>query len=368
MIINPRISALPAYNSGLAGQEFERLYGRAPVAKLDSNETPFGTSPHAITAGRSAIETPALYPDGNATSLRQSLAAATGIPMEQILLGNGSEELIYACYAAVLSPGEHVLTVSPGFGLHSLAAQCLGNEVRTVSIGADWRLPIQKLTDALQDKQKIFAISTPSNPIGTALSLDEVEALVQATPAQTLLLLDEAYFEFNPIDTLKVLQTSGKNWLSLRTFSKAFGLAGLRIGYGLCSSAGLRNAMRHVTTPFNANAVAQAMAQAAFADTEFLQNTVSKTHEARDAFVADLIALGFAPAPSRSNAVFVDVSSSAQAAAETLRHEGILVKAWQETNFESFLRVSVGTKQNNKAFSDALIKLGLQPAASKPGD
>lgn len=367
MIVNPRIGAMPAYNAGLAASEFERLYGRAPVAKLDSNETAFGASDLAIEAGKRALATPALYPDGNGTALRQALAEQTRVPMEQIVLGNGSEELIYACFAAVLEPGDHVLTVAPGFGLHNLAAQRLGNDVRTVNYGSDWALPVDELVQALGEAPKIFAIASPSNPMGVAMSLEEIEVLLRASSPDTLFLLDEAYFEYHPLANLDLLKASGCNWLSLRTFSKAYALAGLRIGYGLCSSSQLREAMRHTTTPFNANSVSQAMALASLQDTAHLQRTIDLTHRARAAFYQELTARGFQPAPSVANALFFEISSPALDAADALRGEGILIKPWKEPGFEKFLRVSIGTEQDNKAFIEAIERLGLEPSQTATG-
>ncbi|MEP1941761.1 MAG: aminotransferase class I/II-fold pyridoxal phosphate-dependent enzyme, partial [Sulfitobacter sp.] len=233
MTVNPHIAALPPYNAGLSIRQFEQAYGTPPTAKLDSNETPFGVSPHAINAGQSAVLEAARYPDGNGTDLRAALSAQTGVDVNQIILGNGSEDLIYALYSAVLSPEDHVLTVVPGFGLHSLAAHCLQVPVNTVRYGADWRLPFAQIAEELAKKPKIFAIASPSNPVGVAMSLEELQALIEITPPETLLLLDEAYFEFNPIASLDLLQNSGLNWVSLRTFSKAYGLAGQRVGYGL---------------------------------------------------------------------------------------------------------------------------------------
>tara|TARA_R110000764_G_scaffold28607_2_gene67346 strand:- start:2630 stop:3718 length:1089 start_codon:yes stop_codon:yes gene_type:complete len=362
-MINRHILELPAYNAGLPIARFRSLYGHAPRAKLDSNETPFGVSPRALTAGQAAVAQAHLYPDGNGTGLRDALAEATGVEAGCIVLGNGSEELIYALYGAVLGMGDHVLTVAPGFGLHTLAAQGLRIPVETVRYRADWTLPMAELKAALARKPKVFAISSPSNPLGVALTLSELHELLAATHNETLVLLDEAYFEYNPIDSLSALKASGLNWISLRTFSKAYGLAGMRVGYGLCSSAMLRDAVRKLTPPFNANAVAQAMGQAAFEDRAFLAETVQKTIAARDALAQTLRDMGFRLTPSKSNAVFFATSERAVDAAERLRGEGVLVKAWLEDGFDRFLRVSVGTPQDNKAFIEALTKLGVQPAA-----
>ena len=367
MIVNPRISALPAYNAGLVTSEFERLYGRLPVAKLDSNEAPFGTSLLAIEAGKQALATPAIYPEGNGTALRCALAEHMQVPMDRVLLGNGSEELIYACFAVVLEPGDHVLTVAPGFGLHSLAALRLGNDVRRLTYGPDWTLPINELKQGLSDGPKIFAIATPSNPMGVAMTLGGLEALLHATGPDTLFLLDEAYFEYHPLATLDLLAASKRNWISLRTFSKAYALAGLRIGYGLCSSPALRDAMRHTTTPFNANAISQAMALAALGDTAHLQSTLRLTQSAREMFCQKLKASGFRPAPSVANALFFEISAPAQEAADELCQEGILIKPWKEPGFENFLRVSVGTEQDNKAFTEAIERLGIEPSQTATG-
>ncbi|WP_153772320.1 aminotransferase class I/II-fold pyridoxal phosphate-dependent enzyme [Labrenzia sp. CE80] len=363
MTVNPHIEALPAYNAGLHVSRFEADYGQPPLAKLDSNETLFGTSPLAIEAGQSAVLRASLYPDGSATDLSSALAAHCDVDVDTIVFGNGSEELIYALYGAVLAPGDHVLTVVPGFGLHTLAAKCLQIPVRTVSYKGDWQLPISELTEKLTQKPKILAISSPSNPMGVALSIDELQDLISKIPPETLLLLDEAYFEYNPIATLAALKISGLNWVSLRTFSKAYGLAGARLGYGLCSNSEIRDGIRSITPPFNANSIAQAMAHSALSDKTHLENTIRQTSSARESLSDALREMKFEPAPSKSNAVFFETSENSRAVAEALRDVGILVKPWMEEGFERFLRVSVGRPQENDAFLSAIRKLGLKPGS-----
>lgn len=364
-LINRHIRNLPPYNAGLHMSRFRAQFGRDCLAKLDSNENPYGPSPAAQKAVLAAANDLARYPDGNGSDLRSELAKLLDHDAMSIVLGNGSEDLIYAAYSAVLSLGDHVVTVTPGFGLHELAAVRLNVRVRKIRYLSGWLTPMDDLVGALESRPKIFAISSPSNPLGTVLPLSELDRLLAATTPDTLFLFDEAYFEYLPDDiataTLGLLKQSEANWISLRTFSKAYGLAGLRVGYAICKSQAIAVALRSMATPFNVNAVAQRAASAALTDKAHLADVVSRTRRAREALVDGLRRLGLEPAPSHSNAVFFRTEHPSAGLVARLRENGVLVKPWGEEGWSDYLRVSTGTDDEVARFLDVLKCLNVAP-------
>ncbi|MDO5603665.1 MAG: aminotransferase class I/II-fold pyridoxal phosphate-dependent enzyme [Paracoccus sp. (in: a-proteobacteria)] len=359
-LIRDEIAQLPDYNAGLALDRFRELYGRDAVAKLDSNENPYGPSPQAIAVMREGAAGVARYPDAGDTALRMAIGAASGTPADRVIIGNGSEDLIGAIYRAVLRPGDRVVTICPSFGLHEFAAQGCGATVEKVHFGADWAFPLEGLIAALARPARVLMFSSPSNPAGPAITRAQLEQLLGAVPAATLVVFDEAYREYLSgafaFDALAVLAASGRAWISLRTFSKAYGLAGARVGYGLCSHPAMALALRKTRNPFAVNALAGTAAIAALADDAHLARGVALTLSERDRVSAALADLGLAVAPAQGNFLFFQTpnGTTGQAFAEALRHHGILIKGWQEEGWRDWARVTIALPAENDAFLEAL--------------
>ena len=357
-LIRKDVSDLPTYNAGLALDRFRAAYGIDCIAKLDSNESPLGPSPRAIEAMREAARGVARYPDAASSALRAALGQSTGAAADCIIVGNGSEDLIGALFRATIRPGDHVVTICPSFGLHEFGALTFGARVTKLPFNADWSFPVEAMCDALRSGPRILIFSSPSNPAGPAITEDAFRAVVEAAGPETLICFDEAYVEFiEPrfrFDALAILAASAKPYIVLRTFSKAYGLAGARAGYGIASSAQMINALMKTRNPFGVNAMAAAGALEALADDGHLSRVLKDAMSERERVAGALAAKGYTCAPTQTNFVFFDTHQPAHDFAEALRHRGILIKAWQEAPFQSWARVTMGTPSENDAFLEAV--------------
>lgn len=357
-LIRPDVAALPDYNAGLALDRFRDVYGIEARAKLDSNENPLGPSPTAVTAMRDCATGIWRYPDAGDMALRQAIGAAAGIDPDRVIMGNGSEDLIGAIYRAVIRPGDRVVTICPSFGLHEFGALAFGAEVVKVPFAADWSFPLAGLMQALQVPTRVLIFSSPSNPAGPAVTAEDFTALIAAVPQGTLVVFDEAYREYlDPalvFDPCAIMAAAGLDWISLRTFSKAYGLAGARVGYGLCSSAALTQALRKTRNPFAINAFAGAGALAALADAPHLARTVELARSERERLADELVAAGHEVAPSQGNFLFFRTPGPASDFVEALRRRGVLIKGWQEPPFLDWARVTIASAAENDVFLAAV--------------
>ncbi|SEH88849.1 aminotransferase class I/II-fold pyridoxal phosphate-dependent enzyme [Paracoccus alkenifer] len=357
-LIRPEVAALPDYNAGLALERFRSVYGIDAVAKLDSNESPLGPSPAAVQAIREAAAGVGRYPDASDEALRRAIGLANGVEPEAVILGNGSEDLIGAIYRAVLRPGDRVVTICPSFGLHEFGALACGALVDKVSFPEDWEFPVDGLIAALRQPARVLIFSSPSNPAGPAVTQGDFARLLNAVPKRTLVVFDEAYREYLApgvvFDALALLRDWGGPWLSLRTFSKAYGLAGARVGYGICADAALAKALRKTRNPFAINALAATSALAALQDDGHLARVVALTLSERARVADALAAKGYELAPSHGNFLFFRTPASAAELAEALRRKGVLIKAWQEEPFLDWARVTISSPSENDAFLAAL--------------
>lgn len=357
-LIRPQVAALPTYNAGLARDRFRDIYGIDCIAKLDSNENPLGASPAAIEAVKEGAEGLARYPDAANSALRRMIAAGCGTDTGKVIVGNGSEDLIGALFRATLREGDHVVTICPSFGLHEFGALACGASVTKVPFNPDWSFPVEGLARAMSKRTRVLIFSSPSNPVGAAITESAFHAVLDATPKDTLIAFDEAYIEYVEksarFDALAILSDRSQPWIVLRTCSKAYGLAGIRVGYGIASDADLIAALMKTRNPFGVNALAVLAATEALKDTAHLARIVTVARTERTRISEALTARGFACAPSQANFVFFDTGGAAAEFAEDLRRKGILIKAWQEEPFRTWARVTMGRTGENDAFLDAL--------------
>jgi histidinol-phosphate aminotransferase len=364
--IRPEIRSLPAYNSGLSAEYVRSHYGVDRVAKLGSNENPWGTSPRVLAAIAGAVADSALYPDPNSDDLRAALARRLCVAPERLAFGNGSEDLIAVCAHSFLAPGDEMITITPSFGLHVIYAQAIGATVQPVRVGGDYKLDIGDMTAAITPLTRMVMFSSPSNPLGTAVSARDLRRLLAALSPDTLLVFDEAYFEYassdpSYADFLAILEESGAAWILLRTFSKAYGLAGLRVGYGVASDASLVEIIDRARTPFNVNRMAQAGALAALEEADFVRGCVQRTVEERERVREALRGMGYISSPSVANFLFFDAREDADALAKKLLPYGVIVKPWREPGYREHVRVSIGWPESNDQFLAAL-QHAAQPA------
>jgi len=354
VLIREEVARLPAYNAGVSLASIQSRFPDGQFAKLDSNENPMGCCQGAKDAMARAIADSERYPEPSPRPLFAHLSSQLAVPSDHLILGNGSEELIQVIYHTVLRPGDHVVTVVPSFGLHELYAAMMGARVTKLRVSSKWRFPVESLIRAANEDARILVLSSPSNPMGIRLSSDEFDQLVSGVPAHTLIILDEAYIEYLPEadrnDGVRRLAQSQNPWLVLRTFSKAYGLAGVRIGYGAAYSGALVEAMVKVRTPFNVNALAIAAATAALEDVDHLSRCTSTANAERERMAGALRGLGFGIVESTANFLFVDAGRKAVDFAAEAREVGVFVKPWREAGFENYFRVSAGLAEENDRF------------------
>ena len=369
-IARPEARDLPAYNAGLSSDAVRQRFGLDTIARLGSNENPFGPSPAVGAALRDMADAIGQYPDANSTALRAAIAARTGVEPADIVVGNGSENLLELLCLAFLSPGDRVVTLLPSFGLHEIFPRMMGAQVDMVPVTDSMEFDIDAWCAALGGgarPPRMAILSNPSNPVGCMLDADAFDRVVRAAPPETLLVIDEAYYEYARLtpgfpDVLTRLRAQERPWIVLRTFSKAWGLAGLRVGYGLASHAELVRMLDRVRTPFNVNLAAQRAALAAWTDADHMEKTVRETVAQREILRTQLRDLGVTVAPSAANFLFVDLRRANGPVAEALLARGIIVKPWKEAGYEHFIRVSVGAAADNRLFVAALADILRQGA------
>lgn len=360
-LVRPEVVGLPKYHAGFPADAVRQRYGLNRVAKLNSNENPFGPSPGVAKALEALGTRLAEYPDADCTALRADLGRTLGVGPERITVGNGSENLIELVCRAFLRAGDRVVTLGPSFGLYDVYAHEARATLDKVHVTADMRFDVPAWLAALRAPAKMVLLPNPSNPVGCMLrSADFRVFLEQLTPG-TILVVDEAYYEFarhpDYPDSLAELTARDLHWLVLRTFSKAYALAGLRVGYGIASSAGLVGMLDRVRTPFNVNVAAQVAARAALADPEHVRHAVDGIAAERERMRAALVAAGYVVGESWANFLFFDTGVDAEPIAAALMAEGVLVKAWREPGYQRFLRVSIGSRADNDAFLAAFRRV-----------
>ncbi len=356
---NPHVAALPTYNAGLNVAVARSISGKDDIARLGSNENPYGCSPAVLRALASAAFEPSRYADPACQELRAALGLKLNVSADEIVIGNGSEEMIAAICRAFLVPGATVTTVVPSFGLHEIEPLAAGATVTKVAMTQSLDFDVEALEQALAAAPQIFFLPSPWNPVGPALDRVSLERLARAASPATLFVLDEAYCEFaDPAtpDGIEVLRSLELPHVVLRTFSKAYGLAGLRVGYAVCSDTEIARVIAAAKTPFNVNAAAQIAAIAALEDESWMRESVARTGAERERVRQGLVGLGLRVAPSETNFLFFDCGTDSAKLAASLLRDGIIVKPWREAGYESFLRATIGRPSENDCLLEALAR------------
>jgi histidinol-phosphate aminotransferase len=359
-LVPPYVASLMPYVPGKPIEEVEREYGVSNVAKLASNENALGPSPRALAAAREAAADVNLYPDGSAFYLRNALAAHYGVDAKEVFVGNGSNELIELLVRTFVLEGEEVLTSAQSFIAYKLAAQAHGRTLAEAPMKARFHYDLDALRKLLSRRTKVIFLANPDNPTGTCFSEAELLPFLDAVPKETLVVLDEAYVEFVDApgyqDSL-ALRKKYANLVVLRTYSKIYGLAGLRLGYGLARPEVVEYLDR-VRAPFNVNHVAQAAGVAALGDVEHVERSRALVKHERPFLAAGLAALGGTVVPSQGNFVLADFpGKSGKELFEALLREGVVVRPMGGYGFPTAQRVTVGTHAENEKCLAALKKV-----------
>lgn len=353
-IANPHLRGLKVYQPGKPIEETARELGCDPaeISKLASNENPLGPSPKAIASMRAALETAQLYPDGGAFYLRNALAQKLKIGAENLILGNGSNEIIELLAHAFLKPGDAILTSEHAFIAYKIIARVFGAETveaQSKNFGHD----LEAMLAEIDDKTEIIFIANPNNPTGTLLDQKTLTDFLDRVPSPLIVVLDEAYYEFvdDPPDTLRYVR-EGRNVVVLRTFSKIHGLASLRVGYGIARPE-LIEVMQKTRQPFNVSGVAQAGALAALGDEAHVRETRRVVDEGRAFFEKELRALELEFVPSAGNFLLVNVGDG-QKIFRALLHHKVIVRAMSGYELPQWVRITTGTMEQNKKCIAAL--------------
>jgi len=359
-LIPDYIRGLPVYVPGRPIEEVERAL-KIHAVKLASNENPLGPSPKAVEAAKRALADAHRYPDGGTHVLRETLAARTGLAAEELFVGLGSSEIIDLASRVFLRAGLQGLTSFGSYAPFSVAIRASGAELVLVP-QKHFAFDLEAMAKAITPKTGVIYLANPNNPTGTAFGLAEFEEFLGRVPESVLVVLDEAYVHYAPSlnrrKTEEIFRQRA-NLLILRTFSKVYGLAGMRIGFAI-GRPELHSAMNRLKTPFNTSGVAQAAALAAIDDREHVTRCIETNASERKRLGDGLTQLGLHPVPSETNFIFMEVGPEAKEICDELLHLGVIVRPLGWMGFPEAIRISVGTAEENgkclAAMADVLAK------------
>lgn len=357
IMARPNVRDLAVYKPGKPIEEVQRELGLAEVVKLASNENPLGPSPLVREALAGAAGQVHFYPDGSSYRLRNMLAERYGVDSAGILPGNGSNELIQQLALAFLNPGDHVVAPVPSFPRYVPLARMMDARAAEVGLTGD-RVDLKAMREAVTDRTRIIYICNPNNPTGTIVTRAEMDAFLAAVPDDCLVVLDEAYFEYveDPQypDGLDYLKGGDRRIVVLRTFSKCFGLAGLRVGYAVADPAVI-TVLERVREPFNVNALAQLAALAALRDGDHLEQVLSTNSREKRFLYREFERLEIPYVPSEANFILFDAGHDERAVFHKMLRRGVIIRGG--FGYETRLRVSIGTRDQNERFIRALEKV-----------
>ena len=356
----PNIESLVPYSPGKPLEELEREYGITDAIKLASNENPLGSSPKAqevLNLGAAALNR---YPDGGAHYLRRALADRWKVQPSQVIIGNGSDEIISLLVRTFLAPGEEAIMADHTFVMYKIdvvAGQGIPVEIPLTN----WCHDLSAMANAVTEKTRLLFVCNPNNPTGTMVTAAQVQTLMAQLPERVIVIFDEAYYEYvrdlHYPNTLQYVH-QGRPVIVLRTFSKIYGLAGLRVGYGISTSE-IVGYLNRVRPPFNTNSVAQHMALAALEDEAHVSRSRSMNHTEMNSLEEGLKTLGLSPIPSQANFLYFDTGRDGAEVFEALLKQGVIVRHIKGT----MIRVTVGKPPENQRFLQALKNVLHQGSA-----
>jgi len=363
-LTRPCVANLSPYSPGKPIEEVQREFGLTDIIKLASNENPLGPSPEAVEAICQAAREVRLYPDNDCYQLKRAVARHLDVELDQVLLGHGSDELIHNIGLAFISPGDEVMMCTGPFSQYEFTAKLMDAVPVLVPMN-DWRYDLAAMADRLTPRTKVVFIGNPNNPTGTIVTRAELDRFMAAVSDRTLVVLDEAYYEYvdDPEypDSLALLR-QGRPVIVLRTFSKVYALAGLRVGYGAATPE-LAEAMARVREPFTVTSVAQAAALASLGDAEQVGRSVSLNRESKAYLCRELRRLGLRCTPSQANFIWVDTARDCRKLFVELLRRGVIVRTGDVFGAPAHIRVSTGTSEQNQRFIAALEEALAQVAA-----
>ena len=360
-----RILNVDPYQPGKPIDDVKRELGLKSVIKLASNESPYGPSPKVCAAIAAAARTVNRYPDSGCYYLRKALARHVGCGEDQLIFGNGSDEVIVAAVRAFVGEGDEIVMARPSFLIYDIATRVVGGTVKAVPL-RNFRYDLDGMARAVGPRTKIVFIANPDNPAGTYIPSDDLIRFLKRLSPETVVFLDEAYYEFVKAkdypDSVSLLAEMPQLIVS-RTFSKMYGLAGLRIGYGIARPE-MINVLTRVCEPFNVNSLAQAAALACLKDKAYYRRIAGEMEGQRQLLFEALDAIGLDYVRTHTNFVLIRVPGQAGVFCRGLLHKGVIVRDMNAWGIEDYIRVTIGTPAENKRFLKAL-KLVLKEIATK---
>jgi histidinol-phosphate aminotransferase len=328
------------------------------ILKLASNENPLGASPRAVKAMSEKITDSFLYPDDNCYYLKQRLSQKSSIPPSNVIVGSGSVELIELIFKAYVNPGDQVIMSEPSFIMYKIACQIFGGERVAIPL-KEYKHNIEAMIERINSKTKIIIVDNPINPTGTIIEKAEMDHFVEKVPANVILVIDEAYHEYinerdypHGLDYLKKHQ----NIIVLGTFSKIYGLAGLRVGYG-CGSEEIIGAMMKVRLPFNVNRIAQIAAAAALGDDDFVKASMENNEKGKAYLYDEFARLNLNYTPSFGNFILVDFKTEAKDIFEAAQKKGVILRTVYEYGLPTSLRITIGSHTQNERLVKVLQEI-----------
>ncbi|GAB6144673.1 histidinol-phosphate transaminase [Desulfocicer niacini] len=355
------IKTIKAYEPGRPIEAIEREYGIKNSVKLASNENPLGPSPKALAAVQNQLASMHRYPDGSAHVLTDKLAQKYGVKPENVIVGNGSDDIIALLAQGFLSRGNEALMPLPSFLMYEISVKVAGGVPVMLPLkGLD--IDLDAILSGITPRTTMIFLTNPNNPTGSHITGKALSEFMKGVPENVLVIMDEAYIEFardkGVFDALAD-PLKDPRIISLRTFSKAYGLAGFRVGYGIMDSA-VAQILHRVRQPFNVNALAQVAAAAALDDLEFLDKSVRAMHQGIDFLRAELSSMGVESFPTQANFFLLDVRTDATAVFQKMLEKGVITRSMKSYGFDTYLRISAGTEAENRRFLSVLEQVLAQ--------
>jgi histidinol-phosphate aminotransferase len=352
------ILSIKPYKPGKPIEEVEREYGIEHSIKLASNENPLGPSPMAVKAIQKALSKLNRYPDGGGHDLIRNISKHQGVMPENVVLGNGSDEIIGMLTCALLQPGNEAILPRPSFLMYDILVRSAGARPVPVEL-ASLSIDLDGIRNSITPDTRMIFLCNPNNPTGTIFTQKEFETFLESIPKEVVVVVDEAYIEFvrdadcaNSVDSIN----SDPPVVTLRTFSKVYGLAGLRIGYGVMSED-IASILNRIRLPFNASSLAQAGANAALKDEAFLKKTRQLITEELNFLWKELKGLGIRFFPTQANFFLIDTGKNADEVFENMLRQGVIVRSMTSYGYPEYIRINAGLHDENVRFLEALEKV-----------
>lgn len=362
MAVRPQrgLDGIKTYVPGKPLSELERELGITDAVKLASNENPYGVSPKARAAMERALASGNMYPDGASYDLRLAVARHFGFELDQTVVGNGADDIIQELSMAYLDDGDEVIASRSSFPIYDIYTQAMRARLIKTPLAAGYRIDLEAMARAITSRTRLVYVCNPNNPTGTMVTAEELAAFLRRVPDTTIVVLDDAYAEMADSpdfpDGFGYVREGRKNVVVLRTFSKVYGLAGIRIGYGFGHRDTIAPLFK-VKQAFNVNSIAQAAGIAALDDREFVELTVARNREGRECLCREFRRLGLEYAESHTNFVLVRIGPRAADVQQRLLRKGVIVRPCAAYDLPECLRVSIGAPAENERFVAALESL-----------